>query len=102
MIYLATTLIKQPDGYLHFFYQEGMIYRVESNIHSNEKYYVCWKHEIISDNYDCELFKYILPETLNIIGEENDGVEDIDIHDEDMKFYYVLDGVIIDKIINNL
>ena len=78
MIYLGTALLN-TDGCLHFFYKEGVIYRVEVSLTTTDIYYSHWKHEVVSDVNDCEPFEYVLPNTLNIVRDIDTG----DVEDDD-------------------
>lgn len=106
MIYLGTgKALLNIDGYLHLFYKEGMIYRVE--VTTTYKYYSHrihevvsnvnyshWKHEVVSDVNECDPFEYVLPNTLHILRSIDAG--------DVIALYYELDDIIIDKILDTL
>lgn len=98
MIYLGTSSLSNNTDSLHFFYKDGMIYRVDISSRTSETYYSHWKHEVVSNNVDCEPFEYVLPETLNFVGTmvTDDFVAD------DISLYYELDDIITNKILESI
>lgn len=97
MIYLGTSLSNNTDS-LHFFYKDGMIYRVDISSRTSETYYLHWKHEVDSNNIDCEPFEYVLPNTLNIVG----VMLTDDFVANDISLYYELDDIITNKILESI
>jgi hypothetical protein len=92
LIYLATT--KGNSFTYHYFYKKNWIFQVE--IYNNdEKYYYRWQHIVDCEIEECNGFHYVLPETLNIIDTPNN------IH-VDISFYYLLDDIITNKILESI